>query len=59
MKFGTRRPPRARVVLITGYPRATGAAIAARLRKDGDRVFVTSRTGSASDSLPAGVPVLP
>jgi NAD(P)-dependent dehydrogenase (short-subunit alcohol dehydrogenase family) len=59
MRSGTRRPPRAQVVLITGCTGVIGAAIAARLRKDGDRVFVTSRTGSASGGLPAGVPDLP
>jgi NAD(P)-dependent dehydrogenase (short-subunit alcohol dehydrogenase family) len=45
-------------VLITGGTRGIGAAIAARLNKDGNRVFVTSRGGTASDGLPDGVECL-
>ena len=47
-----------RVVLITGGTRGIGAAIAARLSREGDRVFVTSRSGSAPDRLPDGVECL-
>jgi NAD(P)-dependent dehydrogenase (short-subunit alcohol dehydrogenase family) len=52
------KAPKTRVVLITGGTRGIGAAIAARLRRGGDRVFVTSRTGRAPDGLPEGVECL-
>jgi NAD(P)-dependent dehydrogenase (short-subunit alcohol dehydrogenase family) len=47
-----------RVVLITGGTRGIGAAIAARLQREGDQVFVTSRSVGAATALPAGVECL-
>jgi NAD(P)-dependent dehydrogenase (short-subunit alcohol dehydrogenase family) len=42
-----------RSVLVTGGNRGIGLAIALRLRTDGYRVTVTSRSGEAPDGLPA------
>jgi NAD(P)-dependent dehydrogenase (short-subunit alcohol dehydrogenase family) len=47
-----------RVVLITGGTRGIGAAIAARLHRRGDLVFVTSRSGGVAGDLPAGIACL-
>lgn len=46
-----------RVVLITGGTRGIGLAIAARLHRGGDRVFVTSRSGQAV-GVPEGISCL-
>lgn len=46
------------IVLVTGGTRGIGAAVARDLASRGHRVFVTSRTGSATPPAP-GVTVLP
>jgi 3-oxoacyl-[acyl-carrier protein] reductase len=45
--------PSGRSVLVTGGNRGIGLAIARRLREDGYRVTVTSRSGAAPDGLAA------